>query len=355
MVTYRLASTTDYYNINEFHNRIDKPNRTLDQFYWEFSDGPIGSSIYVIAEDGDKIVGTNCVIPINLIDSKGNLIKSGKSEDTLVDPNYRGKNIFNKIFEFLFEECKKQGISIIWGFTSATKPFEKIGFDVPFFQQQGLAVNLVLESYKFLKMLNPKNKTKENFKILVLCVFSKLKFKLNITNDSLDYNFSEIEEKTSISEALIHSNLESYPNSFAIHQNVTFQNWRIYSNPNYFINNTFVFKDGQDKIIALFETNTSKDKVCYINQSSFHIEINKKDKIKMTRMVTNCLFKKGNKMVRTWLFKTNELNKIEIQFYDKAGFFHLNKGIAFVWKKMDDIELSAEDFYLSRIASQGIQ
>ena len=67
------------------------------------------------------------------------------------------------------------------------------------------------------------------------------------------------------------------------------------------------------------------------------------------------LFKKGNKMVRTWLFKTNELNKIEIQFYDKAGFFHLNKGIAFVWKKMDDIELSAEDFYLSRIASQGIQ
>ena len=97
MVTYRLATAADYENINVFHNRIDKPNRSIEQFYWEFRDSPNGPSIYVIAEDGNQIVGTNCVIPISLIDSNGKVYKSGKSEDTLVDPNYRGQNIFNTI------------------------------------------------------------------------------------------------------------------------------------------------------------------------------------------------------------------------------------------------------------------
>ena len=127
MVTYRLATAADYININAFHNRIDKPNRSIEQFYWEFRDCPFGPAIYVVAEDGEKIVGTNCVIPIDLIDSKGNIIKSGKSEDTLVDPVYRGQNIFNNIYDSLFEESKKQGVSVIWGFTSSTKAFEKLG------------------------------------------------------------------------------------------------------------------------------------------------------------------------------------------------------------------------------------
>lgn len=355
MVTYRLATAEDYININEFHNRIDKPYRSIEQFYWEFRDGPIGASIYVVAEDGDKIVGTNCVIPINLIDSNGKFIKSGKSEDTLVDPSYRGQNIFNNIYEFLFEECKKHGVSVIWGFTSANKPFEKLGFEIPYDHQQGLAVNQVLESYKFLKTLNPKNKFKDKIKIFGLCLFSKLKFKLNILPDSSEFQLSEIEGKSSISESLIQSNLEKYPNSFAIHQNESFQHWRIYSNPNYFKTNTFIFKNSEGQIIALFETNTTKSRVSYINQSSFSSDISELEKAKMIRMLTKFMFKRGVKLVRSWLFNTNELNKNEIQFFEKAGHFYLKRGISLVWKKLDDNDLNVFDFYLSRIASQGIQ
>ncbi len=87
MVEYRQANESDYVNINNFHNRIYSSNRTLEQFYWEFHNCPHGKSIYIIGEDGDKIVGTNCVIPIELIDSNKNIILTGKSEDTLVDPD----------------------------------------------------------------------------------------------------------------------------------------------------------------------------------------------------------------------------------------------------------------------------
>lgn len=354
MVTYRLATAADYENINVFHNRIDKPNRSIEQFYWEFRDSPNGPSIYVIAEDGNQIVGTNCVIPISLIDSNGKVYKSGKSEDTLVDPNYRGQNIFNTIYEYLFEECKKQGVSIIWGFTSANKPFEKLGFEIPFRHEQGLAVHKILDSYRFLKTLNPSNKALDKVKILGLCIYSKLKFKLNFLQKLTSYKFSEIDVNSNCSENLIQSNLVKNTLSFAIHQNSSFQDWRIYSNPNYHQINTFVFKSSKGEIVAIFETNTTEKNVSYINQSSFNADINDLEKSKMIRILTIHLFNKGSKLVRNWLFNTNDLNKREIKYFENAGFFYLQRGIGLVWKRLDETDLSATNFYLSRIASQGI-
>ena len=355
MVTYRLATAADYININAFHNRIDKPNRSIEQFYWEFRDCPFGPAIYVVAEDGEKIVGTNCVIPIHLIDSKGNIIKSGKSEDTLVDPAYRGQNIFNNIYDFLFEESRKQRVSVIWGFTSATKAFEKLGFEIPYSHHQGLAVNQVLSSYNFLKTLNPKNSFVDKIKIFGLSFVSKLKYKLNILPKLYDYEMFDNLGLTDISEKLIQQNLSESEKCFAILQNEAFQKWRIYENPNYFKMYSFVFKNSKGEIIALIEVNTTVTKVAYINQSSFCPSLTEDSKAKILRKVTEVLFQKGNIIVRNWLFNTSELNKNEISTFEKAGYYYLNRGIGMVWKKLDDVEIEANNFFLSRISSQGIQ
>ena len=104
----------------------------------------------------------------------------------------------------------------------------------------------------------------------------------------------------------------------------------------------------------MFETNTSDKNITYINQSSFSAEITQNDRAKMIRLVTNHLFKRGSIIVRNWLFETNELNKSEVVCFENAGMFHLKRGIGLVWKKLDETNLSAFDFYLSRIASQGI-
>ena len=354
MVTYRRATAADYININAFHNRIDKPNRSIEQFYWEFRDCPFGPAIYVVAEDGEKIVGTNCVIPIDLIDSKGNIIKSGKSEDTLVDTVYRGQNIFKNIYDFLFEESKKQGVSVIWGFTSSTKAFEKLGFEIPCSHHQGLAVNKVLSSYNFLKTLNPKNSLVDNIKIFGLSFVSKLKYKLNILPKLFDYEMFDNLGLTDISKKLIQDNLSDSEKCFAIFQNETFQKWRIYENPNYFKMYSYVFKNLKGEIIALIEVNTTVTKVAYINQSTFCVSLSEDSKAKILRKVTEGLFQKGNIIIRNWLFNTSELNKKEISTFEKAGFYYLNRGIGMVWKKLDDSKIDPINFYLSRISSQGI-
>lgn len=355
MVKYRLATEKDYQNINDFHNRIYKSNRTIEEFYWEFHNCPFGNSIYVVAEDSDKIIGTNCVIPIDLISSENKIIRSGKSEDTLVDPLYRGKKIFYHIYQFLFKECEKRGIKVIWGFTSAKKPFKNLGFSIPFDHQQSLAVNDIWNSYKYLSGLNKNNKVKDKIKILGLSFFSKIKLIWNSPSKVLDqYHIRENQKIIEEVDKLIYSNLNVLNSSFAIHQNSAFQTWRIYQNPNYYKTHTFGFYDANDNLKSLIVLNSHQNKVAYVCQSSFHPELNDTATEAMIRYITRKMFDQGIYLIRNWQFDNNILNSQEIKRYVNANHTHLKRGISFVWKELDNIDITPSMFFLSRISTQGV-
>ena len=355
MVKYRLAQEDDYEKINDFHNRLYDSNRTIEQFYWGFHNCPFGQSIYVIAEDEDKIVGTNCVIPIDLVTSDKLIIRSGKSEDTLVDPEYRGQKICYNMYDFLFEKCNDQGIQVIWGFTTAIKPLKNSGFSIPFDNQQSLVVNNIWRSYKYLSSLNNKNRVIDKLKILGLCVISKIKTIGRLKCQLTGYCITEDEKIVDVVNDLINSNLSSLNQSFAIHQNSDFQRWRIYQNPNYNKIHTYGFYDKYNNLIALIILNSHSNKVAYISQTTlFHEKLAVVEKIKILQYVTRKMFNLGICLIRNWHFDTNSLNKQEIKFFVDAGYTHLQRGIGFVWKELDNINLKPEKFYLSRIATQGV-
>ena len=349
MVTYRLATEADYENINNFYNRIYKSSRTLDQFLWEFHNSPFGKSIYVIAEDNKNIVGTNCVIPYDIITTEKTIIKTGKSEDTLVDPEYRGQKIFYNIYEFLFEKCKEANIKVIWGFTSAKKPFNKLGFDTPYYHEQCIAVRDVFKSYAYLSSLKKNNSGYDRMKILGLSLLSKIK----TINKFKDYKIKfRVEESNNIEgvDRLILSNLTS---TFAINQTSDFQSWRIYMNPNYYKVHTFSFYNDKE-LVAIIVFNSYPNKVAFVCQSTFSHTLDNIEKIKILQKATHYLFKREVIMIRNWVFNTNELNKEEILIQKKAGFTHIKRGINLVWKELEAVKIQPENFYLSRIASQGI-
>lgn len=355
MVTCRLATESDYEHINNFYNRIYAANRTIEQFYWEFHNAPDGHSIYVVAVDGERIVGTNCVIPIRLVGADGRVILSGKSEDTLVDPDYRGQGIFGNICDVLFAQCKEQGIQVIWGFTSAKKPLERVGFTIPYSHQQSLAVNKVLASYRYLSSLNTRNKAKEKLKIFGLCVLSKFKMLGKSGKPSLlAYEIVEDSEISEGVDALIGSNLNKLKSSFSIFQKPAFQRWRLYDNPNFHKVHTFGFFDREKVLRGLIVLNSHPDNVAYVCQASFHADLPEADAISMIRHATHRIFKSGMIVVRNWQFDHNPLNAAEIVRYKQAGHTHLNRGIGLVWKILDDTQLDPKMFYLSRIATQGV-
>ncbi|MCE2712269.1 MAG: GNAT family N-acetyltransferase [Cryomorphaceae bacterium] len=353
MVTFRLASENDYEKINDFHNRIYGKSRTMEQFRWEFHDAPDGSSVYVIAEDGDRIVGTNCVIPMVLKNADGVIIRSGKSEDTLVDPEYRGQNIFNRIYEFLFEECKKQNIAVIWGFTAAKKPFMKLGFEIPFDNGQSLAVGKLFPAYSFLVSLNPKNTIKEKVKILGLCVMSRFKVLWHSAGyASLVREFDLIESNEPID---LNGLLESMNRIKAcfISQDFDFQKWRIYANPNYSNVRTFnFFKKGE--LQASFIYHIDKNGIAYCCQSLLHPSLDLSTGAGLIKKVRKKLFREGVSLVRHWSFDHTFPNRNELSALSAAGFIYLKRGIGFVWKPMDVGLPSPNEFYLSRIAAQGV-
>lgn len=355
MVTYRLANENDYENINQFHNRIYKKNRTMNQFLWEFHNGPFGKSIYVIATDGPKVVGTNCVIPIMLSNAKNEMILTGKSEDTLVDPEYRGQNIFNHIYDHLFKHCADKGIKSIWGYTPAKKPFQKIGFDIPFDHQQSLIVNSVITSYNYINRLNPNNGFKQKMQIFGLCVFSKLKsFMGSFAHQKSIYDVKSDQKAINEVNNLVKASAGKNAELFYILQNEAFQLWRIYDNPNYHKVHTFSAYDNNKKLVGLILLNTHPNGVAYIIQSSFDASVSDKEKINILNFTVKSLFKEGIKLIRNWHFETNLLNKEEIKLFKNANFIVLKKGIGFVWKEIHPTNLNPNNFVLSRISTQGI-
>ncbi|MFL5515070.1 MAG: GNAT family N-acetyltransferase [Gemmatimonadales bacterium] len=97
---------------------------------WEYFDPDlVREGIVVGAFDGDSLIGTQAYIPY-----RGRwqerAILTCKSESTLLSPSYRGQKVFERMYALGFELCGQAGVDCIWGFTSAVKPFTKVGFDV---------------------------------------------------------------------------------------------------------------------------------------------------------------------------------------------------------------------------------
>ncbi len=94
---------------------------STQMFNWAFFERNPEPSMFMGLKDGEKLIGTQAVLPMQL--RRGTeLLWSAKSEETLVDSNYRGKGLFYKIFEEVFDHIDPR-IDVLWGATSATKPF----------------------------------------------------------------------------------------------------------------------------------------------------------------------------------------------------------------------------------------
>nr|MBN2276732.1 GNAT family N-acetyltransferase [candidate division Zixibacteria bacterium] len=128
----RLITSGEEELCNQFHNRIFKHDRTLLQWRWDFvlNNYRADSIPYAVAVDKGRIVGTQAFIPIRMIDREG-VYWTAKSEETLVDPDYRGQRLFEKMYALLFDFAADHGFAHVWGFTPAIKAFERLNFTIP--------------------------------------------------------------------------------------------------------------------------------------------------------------------------------------------------------------------------------
>ena len=91
-IKIRLMNENEAEQVNSVYNNAYGNIRSLNYFEWEFIRGPWGKAIYVVAEDIDKsenkIVGTQCAIPIVFVDTpmqktENNNLRRPNTRDTI--------------------------------------------------------------------------------------------------------------------------------------------------------------------------------------------------------------------------------------------------------------------------------
>ena len=347
---------------NEFFNSIYQGGRDEAKFRWEFRNSPALPGIYVVAKDQHtgKVVGSQGAIPVDIITGKQEVILTAKSEDTLVHPDYRGLKIFENMYKLLFDECEKRGIQYIWGFTYAKKPFTKLGFETPYIVGQSLMAFDVYSAARYLARYNRTKTVWTKAKMTGLCAFSKIV--------SLKGRFSAIRHLNGISSSIVDDHsigdnnslikdvLSGLSDYFIIKQDLNFMRWRIADNPYHdeILNVCFYV---ESKKVAQVLLNHHEDGVWYLIQDLYSTSLTEDQKnaiLKKAIAILRDRKKDDLRLIRTWDFSHNAINKTEVTLRKRAGFTQIDHGAVFVWKSLVAMPtLNPHDFILSRIASEG--
>ncbi len=262
--TIKVLSESELIQANVLYRIVYGKERSDSYFNWEFLNGPAGKAIYVGAFDGDKLIGTQAAIPLYFVGPEGKLMLTAKSEDTLLDPDYRGKGLFELMYKLLIVECRKAQIVSIWGFTYAKKPFLKIGFQIPFDSSNGVYVINMLSGFNYLSSLNPNNKFKQRFQIFGLCLWSYLKALIHPIKLVDDVKRKNISYNKFLERELFQETQLSFLN-----ETDNYLNWRIHTNP--YSNNYFelVIYNSDGEVSASLIYNIFQSRVAYIEQMLF--------------------------------------------------------------------------------------
>ncbi len=126
-IKFGLATSEDALEMVDFHNGYYRTKRKPEHWLWEYYGHLPHKSVAVFAKDGDRLIATQGMIPTYMEVGSGRFL-TGKSESTLLLPSYRGSDIMPNLYEYAVENSVGRGTLKIWGFTDATKAFEKFRF-----------------------------------------------------------------------------------------------------------------------------------------------------------------------------------------------------------------------------------
>lgn len=343
---------------NDFFNRIYKTHRSYESFRWEFIEGPVGPAIYVAAFDDDavegpKVVGIQCAIPLNMVTDAGEVVLTAKSEDTLVDPDYRGFDVFNKMYTLLFSLCEAHSIRFIWGFTPAYKPFVKLGFDMEVKCSQMIYTVRPIPAYRYLASLNKANRLWDKVKIFGLCAlgFSQalLKFRSGYSSQGIRFREGDFS-----SLALPAASSSGTRDTIALHEDHGFVKWRIHHNPHGNRYRQLVFVEDGNKELGSVVINV-RSNIGFLEQISFMPGLDRQHQKSIVKMAISELKNQGVALVRFLSTAGNPSNASEIQLLKELGFLLVKRGSWFVWKGIGHHPpFSSRQVVLNRLYTQGI-
>lgn len=292
----------DNQSLIQYLDKILNHNVTDKVWNWEFNTMP--DTIFTVAKDGEQVVGTQSMLPLSLTIA-GEVTDTAKSETSYLDANYRGKQIFEKLYQLAVDKIVEKGSKVIWGFTPALKAWKKnLGFHT--FDDEMLLSKTIVGQYSFAKN---KHKSRNAFfaagKTLLYTGYH-LRYKM-LQAGQLKLN-SNIVAKNKLNNAADMQQLYStinkkYPQLIHLDMSEAYVNWRVNNNPAvqyrqlyFYSNNTlvgYVLYSIKDDTLIIADITYNLDEAVLRHMIKYVVDNNS-----------------GFYLLQYWGNKSNEINKI---------------------------------------------
>jgi len=248
-IQIREIRDPDINKVVSLHNLNYRDKRIPKQWIWEYKGNYPDLFVFTIIDDNDGVVGTQGMIPIYL-NIKGKTYLSGKSESSLLDPKYRGRNLFEELYDFAMSLCKAKKMCCVWGFTTATKVWRnKLRFYV--YEDAMYTSILILDPRRFISseiLRSREGMMRKIAKFLLVMRLYLYSFAHVFTYRYLKRTLRKfsIEQKLRSASDLgkLYKRLRAkYADLIHIEQDEKYINWRIFNNPNIEYTTYFLYED----------------------------------------------------------------------------------------------------------------
>ena len=337
-IEYRLAAREDYPKIADFHNQYFEKGKSAGHIEWLALGNPVGEAIYVLAIKGDAVIGTQCLIPYKINNNSGITVLTAKSDESCVHPEYRRQGIFRAMYDYILEHAKQRGIYFIWGFTTATNSFRKLGFEI------GLPYQLALCFKNFgsaFRQLSNDQGWIKQIKVAAYLLGAKFHKRPKSCIEVIDAEVPEFIKE--LSEYRGNYN-------FSIPISEAYLRWRIIDNPYYSKSKVLIHRE--EKIMAFLVYQVQEDTAYVLHFN--HQYSNDESTILALRSFQGKIFENNISVIKNWMFTNNNVAKQITRLFSSASFNTLTSKSHFVSLCVnDDDGFSEKELLLSRLAAFG--
>lgn len=313
-IKYRLAKANDYKAILALYNDSYQARRSVSDVQWLYDNNPMGKGTLFIATVDNQVIGMQGIVKYQSWKSQ-NVIDMYKSEDSLIHEDYRGKGVYKRLYQMVFDFIGK---TPIWGLTDKKTILERTGLP------SEKRFNVVASVRGFVTPSLFKNKAWAK-----TILYNSLNFtSLLSRNKKVDSGFYTTESITDFTdtEQFGKSLSQQYPDIQMPILSKDVIQWRLPNNPKVKDWNVFAMHNAENEIKALTLV-TYNGKMCRWLSSYFHTDVSKKDRSHHIKEVQNLIFSEGRLVIEQWLFDTNQVSETNSQLMLDCGFRHVKKGL----------------------------
>jgi len=315
-IIYKQATEKDYTAILLLYNDAYQSKRSVSNLEWLYDENPMGKGTLFIALVDDEVIGMQGIVKYQCWKSQ-KTIDMYKSEDSLIHEDYRGKGVYKKLYQMVFDFI---GETPIWGLTDKKTILERTGLP----SEKRFIVAASVKGF-----VSPSTFKNENKRWAKTILYNRLNFITkagkNRLMDSTSFLTESISDFTDI-EAFGRILSDQYPDAKVPILSKEVFKWRLIDNPK--VDKWIVYatrnSDNEIKALTLVTINGRK---CRWLSSYFHRDISNQNCSYHIQEVQNQLFNLGIVTIEQWLFDTNSTSTINSELMLKNGFRQVKKGL----------------------------